>query len=61
MGFFELVGRVASTNDKILLASGLSAAGLFGGSMPAFCLFFGEMIDDMGGSGDQSGFDSLKT
>jgi hypothetical protein len=47
MGFMEMVNKVASSGDKCLLVFGLSNAAMFGASLPAFCLFFGEMIDDM--------------
>lgn len=47
MGWFEIVGKVASLSDKILLSLGLINAAAFGSSLPLFCLFFGEMIDGM--------------
>ena len=53
--------------DQAKFVSGLTASVLFGGSLPAFCLLFGDMIDSVGETGgendpnDTSGFDSLQT
>jgi hypothetical protein len=59
IGFCEMIGKVASSGDYAIFSFGLICAAGFGSSMPLFCFYFGEMIDSMGGSGDDSGFESL--
>lgn len=44
----QLLFRFANSCDKMYLFIGALAAGAFGAVLPGFCLFFGEMIDDMG-------------
>jgi len=62
MGWYDMVTRYASGSDLLLLWSGLFGAFVFGAAMPAFCYYFGTMIDgvgkvsadEMGGMGDLS-------
>lgn len=49
MGFCALISRHMDGNDKMLFILGVSGSLLFGASLPGFCLFFGGMIDEMGG------------
>jgi hypothetical protein len=53
-------------NDRIMLYLGQAGAILFGASLPAFCLLFGNMIDGIGKAGadtsdSSSGYDALQT
>jgi ATP-binding cassette, subfamily B (MDR/TAP), member 1 len=49
--------------DRTKFYLGLLSALVFGGSMPAFCLIFGDMIDSVGSSdgSDSDSFKSLQT
>ena len=49
MGFFEIIMRQANACDKFLLTFSIFFSILFGAAMPGFCLFFGEMVDGVGG------------
>ena len=60
MNWLTMCNRYMSGADRVKFYSGLLASLLFGGSLPAFCLLFGDMIDGVGQTGaDSSGFDSL--
>jgi ABC-type multidrug transport system fused ATPase/permease subunit len=48
LGWFHMVLRYADFHDHLLLWSGLFGAATFGGCLPGFCLFFGNMIDGVG-------------
>ena len=48
IGWSDLWKPYANCCDLFLLISGFIMAIIFGGSLPGFCLFFGEMIDSMG-------------
>ena len=58
ISYRELVFRYASISDKLMCGSAWLASMLFGASLPAFTLIFGEMIDSIGAN---SGFESLGT
>lgn len=67
IGWFAMCYRYMDSLDQAKFISGLTASVLFGGSLPAFCLLFGDMIDGVGETGvnpdpnDTSGFDGLQT
>ena len=63
IGWFEMCNRYMDCADRTKFYLGLFAALLFGGSMPAFCLLFGDMIDSVGSSdgSDSDSFKSLQT
>jgi hypothetical protein len=47
-------------SDQCKWIAGLTGSVLFGGSLPAFCLLFGEMIDGVGNTAaDANQFDML--
>jgi hypothetical protein len=48
LGWFHMVLRYATCFDHMLLWSGLAGATIFGGCLPGFCMFFGNMIDGVG-------------
>jgi len=58
-----MCNRYMDCADRTKFYLGLFAALLFGGSMPAFCLLFGDMIDSVGSSDGSDGdsFSSLQT
>lgn len=61
MGFFDLIGREMSFGDGFLFYSGVLCSLIFGAALPAFSLFFGEMIDDLGSQQTQDdAFEGLK-
>jgi hypothetical protein len=60
----QMVSRHMDCNDKLMLILGQSGAFLFGASLPAFCLLFGNMIDGIGQAGvdtadSSAGYESL--
>jgi len=57
----DLMFRYADGTDKIMSALAILTSIIFGASMPAFMVIFGELIDSMGSStsADASGFDNL--
>jgi ATP-binding cassette subfamily B (MDR/TAP) protein 1 len=55
VGIGVLYGRWASSSNICLLWFGLAWACAFGGALPGFCFFFGELIDDMGTMGKEAG------
>ena len=62
----QMVSRHMDCNDKLMLILGQSGAFLFGASLPAFCLLFGNMIDGIGQAGvdtadSSAGYESLQT
>ena len=57
IGFWEMCWRHADCSDKLLWWCGFFASSIFGSSLPAFCLIWGEMMDSIGGVGN---FDSMK-
>lgn len=62
MGWFTMCYRYMDGADQVKLISGLTASVLFGGSLPAFCLLFGDMIDGVGNTAaDTDQFDMLQT
>ena len=63
IGWFELCNRYMDCADRTKFYLGLFASLFFGGSMPAFCLLFGDMIDSVGSSDGSDGdsFSSLQT
>lgn len=56
----QILFRFADSGDLVYFWLGAFASFCFGGALPGFCLFFGEMIDEMGAAGQGGGFDSLK-
>ena len=57
----DLLFRYADKRDLFYYYCGALASIGFGGALPGFCLFFGDMIDSMGESTQGAGgFDSLK-
>ena len=60
IGWYTMVTRYADATDMLLLFAGLFGAFGFGACMPAFCYYFGTMIDGVasvsaastGGMGD---------
>ena len=60
MNWLTMCNRYMSGADRVKFYSGLLASLLFGGSLPAFCLLFGDMIDGVGQTGaDSSNFEIL--
>jgi hypothetical protein len=57
IGFCDLIWRHADCTDKLLWWCGFSGSIIFGSSLPAFCLVWGEMTDSLGGVGN---FDALQ-
>jgi hypothetical protein len=62
----QMITRHMDCNDRIMLYLGNGGAMLFGASLPAFCLLFGNMIDGVGKAGADSskssgGYDGLQT
>ena len=57
----DILFRYADKTDLIYYYCGAAASFGFGGALPGFCLFFGDMIDKMGATTQGSdGFSSLK-
>lgn len=57
----DLLFRYADKMDLFYYYCGALASIGFGGALPGFCLFFGDMIDSMGTStSGAEGFDGLK-
>ena len=52
-----MLWRHADFSDKVLWYTGFFASLIFGSSLPAFCLLWGEMSDSLGGAGQ---FDEMK-
>ena len=50
-----MLNRYSTTCDKILLWNGLFWSFIFGSSMPAFSIVFGELVDDLGAQQPGSG------
>lgn len=46
----ELLFKYADSTDMFYYYCGALASFGFGGALPGFCLFFGDMIDTMGAS-----------
>jgi len=46
--FCKMLTRFASGCDMTLAYIGFFWSFIFGGSMPGFCIIFGELVDDMG-------------
>lgn len=60
MSWFKMVYRYMDGSDQIKFYAGFFASVLFGGSLPAFCLLFGDMIDGVGNTAaDTDQFDIL--
>ena len=55
----ETLFRFADTTDKVYFYFGAFASFGFGAALPGFCLFFSELIDNMGASTQGSGFGML--
>ena len=47
--FTTLIGRYMSCGDRSLLFIGYGGAVIYGSALPAFCVLFGGMIDNVGG------------
>lgn len=56
----QILFRFADSSDLVYFYIGVFSSFCFGGALPGFCLFFGEMIDAMGESTAAGGFGSLK-
>lgn len=56
----EILFKFADSEDLIYFSIGAFASFAFGGALPGFCLFFGEMIDSMADTTQGGGFGSLK-
>ena len=56
----QLLFKYSNCSDLIFFVAGVVCSFLFGSSLPAFCLVFGDMIDGMSMSTHGGGFDSLK-
>lgn len=56
----EILFRFANSCDLVYFWLGVFGSFGFGAALPGFCLFFGDMIDDMGASIQGQGFDALK-
>jgi hypothetical protein len=55
IGWYSMVTRYADCGDLLLLWAGLFGAFGFGACMPAFCYYFGSMIDGVAGVSADAG------
>jgi len=51
--------RYSTCPDKVFAGFGFAASVGFGAGMPAMCLLFGALSDNMGGAKDAAGFSTL--
>lgn len=58
LSIMQIVSRFMECTDRFLWWSGHFCAAIFGASMPAFCLIFGQSIDAAGAGSE--GFDDMK-
>ena len=49
IGWYHMVTKYADLWDMFLLYAGIFSSFLFGAAMPAFCFYFGTMIDGVAG------------
>ena len=56
----DLMFKYTDKTDMCYFYSGIIASTLFGGALPGFCLFFGDMVDEMGASNSNTGVGGLK-
>jgi len=56
-----MISRHADCRDYILFILGFTAATAFGAALPAFCLIFGNMIDELGEGASTGGTTSNST
>ena len=61
IGWYNMVTRFADCTDLMLLYLGLFGALGFGACMPAFCYYFGTMIDGVASVEAAGGMGDLKT
>ena len=54
MGFFDLIGRNSNGCDKLIFSIGCLSSMCFGAALPAFCLLFGGMVNELGSGGCES-------